>query len=78
MVVTPTIKDYINKDNTDEIYELLRDNTIDNMVSMNASLALLTDKGYITQQEALENSNDEPELEKIFRGVFQGTKAYYE
>ena len=78
MVVTSTIKDYINKDNTDEIYELLRDNTIDNMISMNTSLAILTDKGFISQEEALENSNDEPELEKIFRGVYQGTKAYYE
>lgn len=78
MVVTSTIKDYINKDNTDEIYELLRDNTIDNMISMNSSLALLTNKGCITQEEALAHSNDEAELEKIFRGVYQGTKAYYD
>ena len=78
MVVTSTIKDYINKDNTEEIYELLRDNTIDNMISMNTSLALLTDKGCISEEEALSNSNDEAELEKMFRGVYQGTKAYYE
>lgn len=78
MVVTSTIKDYINKDNTEEIYELLGDNTIDDMISMNTSLAILTDKGLISQEEALENSNDEQELEKIFRGVYQGTKAYYE
>ena len=78
MVVTSTIKDYITKDNTEEIYELLRDNTIDNMISMNASLATLTEQGYITEEEALEHSNDIPELEKIFRGVYQGTKAYYE
>ena len=78
MVVTPTIKDYINKDNTEEIYELLKDNTIDNMISMNTSLALLANKGCISKQEALHNSNDESELEKVFRGVYQGTKAYYE
>ena len=78
MVVTSTIKDYINKDNMDEIYELLRDNTVDNMISMNTSLALLTDKGCISEEEALSNSNDEAELEKMFRGVYQGTKAYYE
>ena len=29
-------------------------------------------------EEALENSNDEGELEKMFKGVYQGTKAYYE
>ena len=78
MVVTSTIKDYINKDNTEEIYELLRDNTVDNMISMNTSLALLTDKGCISEEEALQCSNDEAELEKMFRGVYQGTKAYYE
>ena len=78
MVVTSTIKDYITKDNTEEIYELLRDNTVDNMISMNTSLAILTDKGCISEEEALANSNDEVELEKIFRGIYQGTKAYYE
>ena len=78
MVVTSTIRDYINKDNTDEIYELLQDNTIDNMISLNTSLAMLVDKNYISQEEALQNSNDESELEKVFRGVYQGTKAYYE
>ena len=78
MVVTSTIKDYITKDCTEEIYELLRDNTVDNMISMNTSLALLTDRGCISEEEALGSSNDEAELEKMFRGVYQGTKAYYE
>jgi len=78
MVVTSTIKDYINKDNTEEIYELLRDNTVDNMISMNTSLARLVDNGSISEEEALHNSNDEPELEKMFRGVYQGTRAYYD
>lgn len=78
MVVTSTIKDYINKDNTEEIYNLLGDNSVDDMISMNTSLAMLVNKGLITQEEALHNSNDESELEKVFRGVYQGTKAYYE
>ena len=78
MVVTSTIKDYIQKDNTEAIYELLADNTIDDMVSMNISLARLAEAGLISQKEALANSNDENELEKIFRGVYQGTKSYYD
>ena len=78
MVVTPTIKDYINKNQTDEIYDLMRENTIDNMISLNSSLVNLESKGLISKEEALANSNDENELEKIFRGVYQGTKAYYE
>lgn len=78
MVVTSTIKDYIHKDNTDEIYELLKDNTVDNMISLNTSLLLLHERGHITEEEAIQNSNDGQELEKLFRGVYQGSKAYYE
>ena len=78
LVSTPTIKDYISKGVTEEIYELISENNVDNMVSMNSSLALLVSQGKITQEEALETSNDENELEKLFRGVYQGTKNYYE
>lgn len=78
MVVTSTIRDYIQKDNTEAIYELLGDNTIDDMVSMNISLARLVEAELISQEEALDSSNDTNELEKIFRGVYQGTKSYYD
>ena len=78
MVVTSTIKDYIVKDNTEAIYELMSDNTVDNMISLNSSLAALVSNNCLTEAEALANSNDVNELEKIFRGVYHGTKAYYE
>ena len=78
MVVTPTVKDYIIKDNLDEIYELLKENNLDEMISLNTSLYTLVTNETITQEEALKNSNDSAELEKLFRGVFLGTKAYYE
>ena len=48
------------------------------MISMNASLASLVSNGFISEEEALAASNDGNELEKFFRGVYQGTKAYYE
>ena len=78
MVVTSTIKDYLIKDNTDKIYDILRDNTVDDMVTMNSSLATLVNNDFISQEEAIKCSNDVQELEKIFRGVYLGTKAYYE
>lgn len=78
MVVTSTIKDYLTKDNTEAIYDILRDSNIDDMITMNASLAKLVESELITQEEALQHSNDTSELEKIFRGVYQGTRAYYE
>ena len=48
------------------------------MTSMNASLAHLVARGFISENEALDNSNDVNELEKMFKGIYQGTKAYYE
>ena len=78
MVVTPTIRDYINKNQIDEIYELINDNNIDDMISMNKSLATLVINGNLSEEEAIEASNDPNELEKLFRGVYQGTKNYYE
>ena len=60
------------------IYDLLRDSNIDDMITMNASLSRLVEAELITQEEALQHSNDTSELEKIFRGVYQGTRAYYE
>ena len=78
MVVTSTIRDYIHKDNTDEIYNLLNENSLDDMISMNTSLAGLVTNQLISEEEALEASNDKNELEKLFRGVYQGTRAYYE
>ena len=78
MVVTPTIRDYMRKDQLDEIYQLINDNSIDDMVSMNKSLAILVALGNLSQEEALGATNDPNELEKLFRGAYQGTKSYYE
>ncbi len=78
MVVTPTIKDYLVKDNLDKIYDIIRDNTIEDMITMNSSLASLVNTELISEKEAIEASNDKIELEKIFRGVYIGTKNLYE
>lgn len=78
MVVTPTIKDYITKGASEEIYALLSDVNIDNMISMNSSLARLVSKELITEEEALMHTDDKNELEKLFKGVYHGTKMYYE
>ena len=78
MVMTPAIRDYIIKDNIDEIYDLLKENNFDCMISLNTSLANLVSRGLISKEDALANSNDKNELEQIFRGVYQGSKAYYE
>lgn len=78
LVVTPAIQDYIRKGQIDEIYDMINDNNIDNMISMNASLLKLANADCISQEEAMKASNESNELEKMFRGVYQGTKNYYE
>ena len=78
LVSTPAIKDYIIKDVQDEIYNLITADNVDNMISMNTSLFNLVSVGKISEEEALEASNDKNELEQMFRGVYQGTKNYYE
>lgn len=70
MIVTSTIKDYILKNDMDEIYKLISQNGSDGMMSLNQSLAELVSNGYITQEEAMEHSANQNELSKIFKGVY--------
>ena len=72
MVSTPTIKDYIIKDQLEEIYSIMKSG-IDEMVTMNASLFALVKEGVITQEEALEVSDNKNEFNQMLRGVFSGT-----
>lgn len=70
MVVTPTIKDYIVKDELEEIYSLVDSNTTEGMVSMNKSLANLVKDEKISQEEAMSASADPDDLSKVFRGAY--------
>ena len=71
-----------SENGTDDIIskrsKIIKENNIDNMVSMNLSLLELVQSKLISEKEALENSSEPNELEKMFRGIYQGTKAYYE
>ena len=48
------------------------------MVSMNQSLSELVERGLVNKDEALEASNDKDELQSLFKGVYRGSKNYYE
>lgn len=43
------------------------------MITMNMSLYSLYTEGFVTEETALEYSDDKNELRQMFRGVFQGT-----
>ena len=73
LVVTPTVKDFIEKDKLEETYDLVRKGSFNNMITMNASLYRLHEQGLITEEAAIANSDNKTELQQMFRGVYHGT-----
>ncbi len=70
MIVTPTIRDYIIKSETEEIYRLISSNSSEGMISLNQSLAELVKNGLISADEAMNASSEQNELSKMLRGVY--------
>lgn len=75
MVNTPTIKDLIKKGKTEEIYGFLKGSTFESMTTLNNSLYALLQKDLITEEEALNNSENKIELQQMLKGVSIGTKG---
>lgn len=73
LIVTPTVKDFIEKDQLEEIYELVKKGGFNNMITMNMSLYKLYERDFITEETALMYSDNKNELQQMFRGVFHGT-----
>ena len=73
LVVTPTVKDFIEKDKLEEIYELVKKGSFNNMITMNTSLYRLFEQDLITEDIAMSYSDNKNELQQMFRGVFHGT-----
>ena len=73
LVVTPTVKDFIEKDKLEEIYELVKKGSFNNMITMNTSLYRLFEQDLITEDVAMSYSDNKNELQQMFRGVFHGT-----
>ena len=73
LVVTPTVKDFIEKDKLGDIYELVKKGSFNNMITMNTSLYRLYEQELITEDVAMSYSDNKNELQQMFRGVFHGT-----
>ena len=73
MVVTPTIKDFIIKDELEQVYDLVKKGSYNDMITMNMSLIKLLKAGFISQETALEASDNKVEIEQMLRGAYQGT-----
>ena len=73
LVVTSTVKDFINKDELEKIYDLVNTGSFNSMITMNMSLYNLCVNDYITEEVALSFSDDKNELAQMLKGVFHGT-----
>lgn len=73
LVSTPTIKDFIMKDELEEIYKLVQKGSYEDMITFNMSLHDLYKKGLITKEVALDNSDNVNELQQLIRGVYTGS-----
>ena len=71
---TPTIKDFILKDELEEIYKLVQKGSYNDMITFNMSLYNLYKKGLITKEVALEYSDSPNELMHYIRGVYSGSE----
>jgi len=75
LVVTPAVKDYIEKNEIEKIYELINDGVTSGMTSMNMSMLKLVKANLISRETAIESSNNPNELKHMLQGVFQGTQS---
>lgn len=75
LVVTSTIKDFIEKNELEQIYDLVRKGSFNNMMTLNMSLFKLLQDGLITEEAALTASGNKSELQQMIRGAFHGSSV---
>lgn len=73
LVVTSTIKDFIEKNELEQVYDLVKKGSFNNMISLNHSLFSMVQNGDITEDAALVASSNKNELKQMLRGVYYGT-----
>jgi len=75
LVVTPAAKDYIERNEIDRIYDLINKGSFNNMMSMNMSLLKLVKAGLISEEAAVDQSNNPNEMQQMLKGVFHGAQS---
>lgn len=72
LVVTSTIQDLITKDEIESIYNLVKNGSFNNMITMNTSLYQLYKAGLISEETAVEYSDNKNEIQQMLRGMYHG------
>ena len=75
MVATPTMKQMIEEGRTPELYQAIRDSEHFGCMTFNQSLYQLFEKGTITREDALVNTDNPDEMEMLFRGIQRGSSS---
>ena len=74
MTSTPAVKDFIMKDQLSDIYELVRQGSYSDMITMNMALYQWYQQGVVTEEEIISKSDQVNELKQMLRGVYRGLK----
>ncbi|RYY00352.1 type IV pilus twitching motility protein PilT [bacterium] len=74
MIATPTVRDYILKNDIESIYTAVAQGGYDGMQSMNMSLYQHYQEGNVSLEDALSYSDNQNELQQMMRGAFHGSK----
>ncbi|MBN2711263.1 MAG: Flp pilus assembly complex ATPase component TadA, partial [Planctomycetes bacterium] len=75
MVASETIKQLISEGKTKAVHKAMMEGHYYGMCTFNQALYNHVQNGFITQAEALENSDTPEDLELMFRGVMKGTSS---
>ena len=73
MLMTPTIKDFILKDELDQVYQMVKRGGHEEMITFNSCIFNLLEKGFISKETAMSAATNKIEMEHYIKGVFHGT-----
>ena len=74
MTSTPAVKDFIIKDQLSDIYELVRQGSYSDMITMNMAMYQWYQQGVVTEEEIISKSDNINELKQMLRGVYRGLR----
>ncbi|MBR6163621.1 PilT/PilU family type 4a pilus ATPase [bacterium] len=72
MMMTPTIKDFILKDELEQVYQMVKKGGHEEMITFNMCLLKLLEQNLITDETAMNASTNKVEMGHYIKGVFHG------
>lgn len=73
MMMTSTIKDFILKDELEQVYQMVKRGSHDEMITFNTCIYKLLEQGIITPETAMDAATNKVEMGHYIKGVFHGT-----